>query len=238
MTHRPAALLIALIFAAPAMSQDSALPEWRAAEVYAAAASTADTTQVMTLINGKADSTDNAWACASCHGENGQGAQTIPRLSGLSAGYIVKQLHDYQSGTRQNNNMQYVVKTLDDSQMAALGAYYSALYAAPAASPSLGGDLERGRVLALQGDWNVDLPSCFSCHGPSGWGVEQAFPAIAGQDPAYIHAQLTAWKNGRRANSPLGLMQSVSNALSDADMRAVSDYLATLPPPQRLTAPQ
>ncbi len=236
MIYRPIALVIALVLAPPVLAQDAALPEWRAADDYAAAAANVDPALAMPLINGDPEATDKAWACASCHGDAGQGAETIPRLSGLSVGYIVKQLHDYKTGVRQNNNMQYVARTLTDEQMAALGAYYGALDAPPAATPSLGGDLERGRMLALEGDWNVDLPSCFTCHGPSGWGVGQAFPAIAGQNPSYIHAQLAAWKAGSRANAPLGLMQSVAAALSDDDMRAVSDYLASLPPPQRLPA--
>ena len=123
--------------------------------------------------------------------------------------------------------MQYVVSTLDyDAQMAARGAYYAALQAPPSAEPALGGDLGPRAALALRGDWTVDLPSCFSCHGPLGWGVEQAFPAIAGQHPAYIHQQLTAGNRGTRQNSPLGLMQSVAKALSPRDMSAVSDYQA------------
>lgn len=205
--------------------------DWRAAENYGAAATKADPTSVKALIVGEG-ANDSPWACASCHGDAGQGAQDIPRLAGVSAGYLVKQLHDYKSGARMNDNMRYVVSNLSDDEMAALGRYYEALETPPSAQASFGGDLERGRELVLAGDWNVDLPSCFSCHGPLGWGVEETFPAIAGQHPAYTHSQLVAWKEGRRANSPLGLMHSVAQSLSEQDMRAVSDYLATLPPPQ------
>lgn len=213
-------------------AQDGETIDWRAAEIYAAAAVEADPTTVMTLIEGTGESVDSPWACASCHGDAGEGTQNIPRLAGVSAGYLVKQLHDYQSGTRINDNMQYVVSTLSDAEMAALGNYYAALETAPSAKASLGGDLERGRELALAGDWTVDVPSCFSCHGPLGWGVEETFPAIAGQHPAYTHTQLAAWKEGNRVNSPLGFMHSIAQSLSEQDMRAVSDYLATLPPPQ------
>lgn len=215
--------------AAPA---DGANIDWRAADTYADAAADADPERVMDLIKGSTGTADAPWACASCHGDDGKGAQNIPRLAGVSAGYLVKQLHDYQSGARLNDNMQYVVSTLTDDDMAALGAYYAALEVGPSAKASLGGDLERGRILALAGEWSVSVPSCFSCHGPLGWGVGETFPAIAGQHPAYTHTQLAAWKDGRRMNSPLGFMHSVAASLSQQDMRSVSDYLATLPPPQ------
>lgn len=205
---------------------------WRMAESYASQAENSDTRQVMSLINGTGQSKSASWACASCHGKAGEGTLSIPRLAGISAGYIVKQLHDFQRGTRLNGSMQYVVSKLKDEEMTALGAYYASLETAPSAKASLDGDLERGRTLALAGDWSVNLPACFSCHGSLGWGVDATFPALAGQHPAYIHAQLMNWKNGRRANSPLCLMHSVAQSLSEKDVRAVSDYLATLPPPQ------
>lgn len=233
----PIALSTALLVACTGNTQqrpkeDGAMIDWRAAENYGAAAAEADPKSVMALIDGSGESADASWSCASCHGDTGQGAQNIPRLAGVSAGYLVKQLHDYQSGARINDNMQYVVSTLTDEEMAALGTYYAALKTAPSATASLGGDLERGRELTLAGDWTVDLPSCFSCHGPLGWGVGETFPAIAGQHPAYTHTQLAAWKEGSRVNSPLGFMHSIAQSLSEQDMSAVSDYLATLPPPQ------
>lgn len=212
---------------------DGVAVNWKSAQTLAAAAAEADSAQVLGLIDGSGVDVDGPWACASCHGKTGEGTQTIPRLAGLPAGYVAKQLHDYKRGARLDANMQYVASRLDEAEMAALGAFYSALETPPSARPSFGGDLERGRELALAGDWSVNLPSCFACHGPLGWGVEQIFPPIAGQHPAYTHAQLAAWKEGRRTNSPLGLMHRVAAALSEADMRAVSDYLATLPPPQR-----
>lgn len=233
----PIALSTALLMACTGNTQqkpaaDGTTIDWRAAESYAVTAAKADPRSVITLIKGNEEVADDPWSCASCHGDKGQGAQNIPRLAGVSAGYLVKQLQDYKSGARLNDNMQYVVSALTDEEMAAFGTYYSALETTPSATASLGGDLERGRELALAGDWSVDLPSCFSCHGPLGWGVGETFPAIAGQHPAYTHSQLAAWKEGSRANSPLGLMHAIAGALSEQDMNAVSDYLATLPPPQ------
>lgn len=175
--------------------------------------------------------TDRDWACGTCHGHGAQGAENVPRLAGQSAGYITKQLHDYASGRRQNDNMRYIAQGLSAEEMAAVGQFYSSMNTSSTAKPQLGGDLERGQELALKGDWNLDVPACYSCHGSSAWGVGQSFPALAGQHPSYLYTQLAGWKAGRRNNSPGKLMHSVASALSDADMRSVADFMATLPAP-------
>lgn len=171
-----------------------------------------------------------AWACASCHGAAGEGGANVPRLAGLPQGYIVKQLQDYVSGRRRNETMQTVAGALSDADRRGLARYYSALRTPSTAQPELGGDMARGEQLALYGDWSKNLPACFSCHGPSGFGVAPNFPSLAAQHPAYTASQLAAWVGGQRDNSDVQLMNEVARNLSDADRRAVADYLATLPP--------
>ncbi|REF73374.1 c-type cytochrome [Paracoccus versutus] len=177
------------------------------------------------IFAGKGD----VWSCASCHGGLGQGAENTPRLAGLSQGYIAKQLQDFREGERQNEHMSFVAKGLSDAEIEGLAAYYAGLRVASTAQPALGGDLARGERIALQGDWSLGVPACFSCHGPSGFGVGAEFPALAAQQPAYLASQLAAWAGGHRNNSPLGLMDRISKALPESDRRAVADYLASLP---------
>lgn len=176
---------------------------------------------------------NGSWACASCHGAQGQGSLTVPRLAGLDETYILKQLRDYVRGTRRNEIMQGVAQTLSEPEMRALARYYSRSYAPSNSRPSLGGNIARGEQLALHGDWSRNLPSCFSCHGSSGFGVGTEFPALAAQHPAYTASQLAAWAGGWRRNSPLGLMEGIAAKLSDEDRLALADYFATLPPVPR-----
>lgn len=175
---------------------------------------------------------DRTWACASCHGENGEGGNQIPALAGLPAGYIAKQLKDFANGQRENATMSQVARSLSDEEMAALGRYYANRTLEAPAGASLGGQTERGESLALKGDWRVGAPACYSCHGSAGWGVGQAFPPIAGQHPEYLYQQLVAFKTGRRHNDPERFMHDVARVLSDSDRRAVADYLASRPPRQ------
>ncbi|MAQ39158.1 MAG: hypothetical protein CMO21_18285, partial [Thioclava sp.] len=82
----------------------------------------ADSERVAQLV-GKG--TDTVWACASCHGDKGEGIETVPRLAGLPAPYLAKQLHDFQRGTRFNDSMAYVAKGLSDREIGELANYYA-----------------------------------------------------------------------------------------------------------------
>ena len=44
--------------------------------------------------------------CIGCHGVNGVGTRSGPRLAGLNLEYIVEQLNDFQDGTRMNLTME------------------------------------------------------------------------------------------------------------------------------------
>ncbi len=222
-------MLLSLAWPVAAQKVDEDLPdESYAAEIYSVEAENVDPAAYATLAR---EGEGDVWSCASCHGAKGQGNGNIPRLAGLSTGYIAKQLHAYAEGVRINHNMQYVAGKLTDDEMLGLARYYAEMEAPSTAGPELGGDLDRGQELMIHGDWDINVPACYSCHGSSAWGVEQAFPSLAAQQPAYTYGQLAAWTDGRRKNSPLQLMQGIAHALSDADRRAVADYLATLPAP-------
>ena len=62
---------------------------------------------------------------------------------------------------------------------------------------------------------------------PTGSGVEQAkYPSLSGQHPAYIKAQLTAFRSATRDNDPNGMMRDVAKKLTDQDIEALSKYVA------------
>lgn len=172
---------------------------------------------------------DQMWSCASCHGEAGEGNASTPRLAGQVSDYLTKQLVDFRSGVRDNAHMAYVAKALDESEIKALAAYYSQIQLPSLVGPRLDGDLARGRQLTHEGDWKQNVPACVQCHGASGEGVQPSFPALAGQQPEYVFGQLAQWHAGVRGNSPQQLMDRIVQRMSPQDMRAVADYLATLP---------
>lgn len=172
---------------------------------------------------------DDMWSCASCHGATGEGNTSTPRLAGQVPNYLFKQLQDFHGGSRADDNMAFVVDALSEDEMRGLADYYAQIRLPSRVAPTMGGDLERGRVLAENGDWEQNVPACLQCHAGSGEGVEPSFPMLAGQHPQYIFVQLAKWHAGARGNSPQALMDGIAQALTPEDMRAVADYLATLP---------
>lgn len=182
--------------------------------------------EILTLVTA---GRDHVWSCASCHGAAGEGNAITPRLAGQVSYYLFKQLVDFRDGIRDNAHMAYVARGLGEDEMRELADYYAQIRLPSLVGPRLDGNLERGRQLAHEGDWKRNVPACLQCHGASGEGVQPSFPVLAGQQPEYTFAQLALWHADARGNSPQQLMDKIAQAMTPEDMRAVSDYLSTLP---------
>jgi cytochrome c553 len=68
--------------------------------------------------------------CRICHGQDLKGLGNIPGIAGRSPSYVVRQLHDFQSGARAGTNgalMKGVVENLSVDDMVALAAYTATL---------------------------------------------------------------------------------------------------------------
>lgn len=179
-----------------------------------------------------------AGTCVACHQADGMGmnnpnGESWPRLAGLPAAYIAKQLHDIKEGRRESPSMMPFANMLDDQQVADVAAYYAELEPWPelptayrAADPN-----DEAEWLAERGDWSEDkmIPACSQCHGPNGQGVGASFPPLAGQHAGYIVSQLEAWRDGKRHNDPNDLMVGVAERLDEAQIELIADYYATLP---------
>jgi cytochrome c553 len=65
-------------------------------------------------------------ACTGCHGADLMGVLDVPGIAGRSPSYLVRQLYDFQKGTRKGRlsaTMQPVVANLTTDDMAAIAAY-------------------------------------------------------------------------------------------------------------------
>lgn len=174
-----------------------------------------------------------AAVCVACHMAQGEGkdngtVESWPRLAGLSADYIVKQLQDMKNGTRQAPSMLAFVNMLSEQQMLDIAAYYASLPVAETAelAPVDEALLAHGEKLALRGDWDRYIPPCMSCHGADNTGVGKHFPNIAGQHAGYLRKQLQLWQEDKRQNDVNQLMQVVAKRLTAEDIEAVSQWLA------------
>jgi cytochrome c553 len=70
---------------------------------------------------------------------------------------------------------------------------------------------------------------CLSCHGEHGTSATDNTPSLGGQQAPYALIQLYMFREKLRVASP---MNDMANGLSDDDLRAFSDFIATLPKPQ------
>ena len=66
-------------------------------------------------------------ACASCHGKDGHGSASLPRLAGQYANYIETQLKQFNKRERTNDNavMHTIVEKMTPMEMAAVAEYIS-----------------------------------------------------------------------------------------------------------------
>ena len=82
---------------------------------------------------------------------------------------------------------------------------------------AISGDIQAGQAKSTV---------CAACHGPQGLAIAPNFPNLAGQSATYLYVQLNTLKNGQRSDP---IMSGQAAALSDADMRNLAAYYASLP---------
>ena len=167
-------------------------------------------------------------ACAACHGADGNSVNPEwPKLAGQHAEYVYKQLMDYKSGRRENALMAGQVANLDEQDMRDLGAFYARQQMSTGtADEALA---ERGERIYRGGIPTAGVAACTACHGATGGGNPAAlFPMVAGQHAQYNADQLRYFRSAQRANDNGRMMRNLASKMSDADIQAVSEYMAGL----------
>ena len=84
------------------------------------------------------------------------------------------------------------------------------------------------------GKARAEAAGCFACHGvdgvatADGLATDKNDPNLAAQPDLYLQFQLVFFRKGVRKNE---VMNAMAQQLSDDDLRNVSAYFASLPPP-------
>jgi cytochrome c553 len=76
---------------------------------------------------------------------------------------------------------------------------------------------------AAQADGKAKAMVCTACHGADGNSSNPIWPNLAAQNPAYIVAQLKAFKAGTRQNASMAPMVA---SLEPGDMVEIADFFA------------
>ena len=156
-------------------------------------------------------------ACASCHGDNGQGSNNAPSLIGKSASDI----HLMLDTGRMPAAVPYVneihtTPRFTQAQMALIVSYVQSFSPKPVDSslPQLGaGNIVHGRALFAE--------NCAHCHGATGKGASVGANNVA---PSLMHATVFQVAEAIRAG-PENMPRFGSDVLSDQDVSDIARYV-------------
>lgn len=171
--------------------------------------------------------------CVACHGADGNSpVPANPILAGQVEDYIYKQLSNFKMvdgkpAVRNNPIMMGMAAPLSDEDMRNVAAWFAQQKQKPAAAKDEA-QIALGQKLWRMGDFKKGVPACAGCHGAAGAGLPALFPRLSGQYPEYTETQLKAFRQGDRANDPEKMMRAIAAKLSDAEIKAVSEYAAGL----------
>lgn len=171
--------------------------------------------------------------CGACHGPDGNSTISAnPKLAGQHAEYLLKQMKNFKGADgkqpeRVNAVMNGMIAAFDENQMRDLAAYFAAQKAGGGVAKSVA-TVELGQKIYRAGNMEKGLPACAGCHGPAGAGMPAQYPRLAGQHTEYTEAQLKAFRSEERANDPNKMMRMVAIKMTDAEIKAVSDYISGL----------
>ena len=171
--------------------------------------------------------------CTTCHGTDGRGNEGVqaPRLAGMEADYLRRQLENFRAGIRGTHPqdiegiaMQPMAAKLTDESIDDIVEWVGSWDYVPA-EPTITGDVAAGERL---------YTTCATCHGEDAQGLPSFnAPQLAGQNDWYLVTQLKNFKAGYRGAHPednfgaqMRAMTAVLN--NDSDIVNVVSYINTL----------
>ena len=152
--------------------------------------------------------------CNTCHGADGvPKSLATPIIWGLQENYLVKQLHDFHSGNRDNEVMTWMATALTEEELGSAAAYFAkkSWPARPAAAAST----SPPPIVAV----------CQACHQQNLAGGLPA-PRLAGQRYEYLVEAMRRYAEGERTNN--AEMMNIMKALSPAEREAMARYISGL----------
>ena len=170
--------------------------------------------------------------CAACHGADGNSPSPAnPILAGQHADYLYKQLSNFKvkagakEAERANAVMAGFAAGLSEEDMRNVSAFYARQPIKPAAAADAN-LAELGQKIYRAGIGAKNVPACAGCHSPNGAGIPAQYPRLGGQYADYTASQLVAFRQGVRKNN--AQMTAIAARMSDAEIKAVSEYIAGL----------
>jgi len=175
-------------------------------------------------------------ACEHCHGTGGEGKVELsaPKLAGLPAWYLTRQLQRFKDGTRGKHpddekglRMRAMARQMmSDAEVDAVVAYVAAMPdvevipTLPEPDPAAGG---------------ADFAACAVCHGEKGEGNESIMaPRIARLNDWYVASQIRKYRSGIRGGAEgddvgAAMREMVNKAVAPERIDNLAAYIQRLP---------
>src|SRR5258708_129917 len=152
--------------------------------------------------------------CNPCHGDNGlPRSAASPVIWGQQENYLIKQLHDFHSGDRDNEVMVWMATALTPAELGSAAAYFAkknwparSAGAAPSSPPAI-------------------VAVCQACHQQNLAGGLPA-PRLAGQRYEYLVESMRRYPQSDRTNH--AEIMNMMKALSPAERDAMARYISGL----------
>ena len=152
--------------------------------------------------------------CNTCHGDNGVPRNTAtPVIWGQQENYLLKQLHDFHSGDRDNEVMTWMATALTQAELGSAATYF-AKKNWPARSAGAASTTPPAIVAV-----------CQACHQQNLAGGLPA-PRLAGQRYEYLVESMRGYAEGERTNN--AEMMNIMKALSPAERETMARYISGL----------
>jgi len=178
-------------------------------------------------LNGEALYTSRG--CVACHGADAKTPLTLnyPQIAGQSYAYLVTQMVNIKSETRENGQtaaMKPFMASVSEDEIVAMAVWLASL----AVDEGTAGD----PTLMAEGEklYKSENTNCITCHGTDANTPlrSEHFPKLAAQNKDYMIAQMKDIKSGTRDNANSAAMAGVMQSVSEADMVALAEWLASL----------
>jgi cytochrome c553 len=198
-------LVVLAALVAPAKAAETAAAEHAAERP--ALATPGNTAEAAAILGAK------LLVCNTCHGDNGVPRTAVaPIIWGQQENYLLKQMHDFQSGDRDNEVMVWMSTALTPAELGSAATYFAkknwpARSAAASTPPPA--------VVAV----------CQACHQQNLAGGLPA-PRLAGQKYEYLVEAMRRYAEGERTNN--AEMMNIMKALSSDERDAMAHYIAGL----------
>ncbi|WP_308366366.1 MULTISPECIES: c-type cytochrome [unclassified Microbulbifer] len=166
--------------------------------------------------------------CALCHGADGiSHVDKFPKLAGQNEAYIVRQVLDFSTGRRDNDNgqMRSILSELEPGELERVASYFAQLPPPEAGLEDLDAPLDNKRYKLGRSTFCTgrdDVPACVGCHGSG----DPSIPWLDAQHRQYLRKQIIDFREGVRNNDKGMAMQNAVRKLTGEEVEAVAYYLS------------